>query len=46
VVDLLLIVATTYELLAMELFELCDSVFVDGVDEDFEALLLEDLEEW
>jgi hypothetical protein len=35
------------ELLAIELLELRDGVFVNGVDEqeDFEALLLEDLEE-
>jgi len=33
--------------LAIEFLELCDGVFVDGIDEkqDFEALLLEDLEE-
>jgi hypothetical protein len=37
----------TDKLLAIEFLELCDSVFVDGVDEKqyFEALLLEDLEE-
>jgi len=45
--ELKTLLGNTDKLLAVEFFELCDGVLINGVNEekDFEALLLEDFEE-